>query len=57
MFVRDGYECYLENSEIVTQAIAWMPLPEPYKPEPPELIVPMDMLAEALLRTFLGRMG
>ena len=33
LFVRDGYECYLENSEIVTQAIAWMPVPEPYKPK------------------------
>lgn len=35
VFARDGYECYLENSEIVTQAIAWMPLPEPYKPPAP----------------------
>lgn len=36
------------------EIVAWMPLIE-YKPEPPELIVPTGMLAEALLRTFLGR--
>lgn len=32
IFLRDGYECYLESgAEFVTDAVAWMPLPEPYK--------------------------
>ena len=33
-FMRDGSECYLDSgSEFVTEAIAWKPLPEPYKGE------------------------
>ena len=32
VFLRDGYECYLESgAEFVVDAVAWMPLPEPYK--------------------------
>ena len=31
-FMRDGSECYLESGlEFVSEAIAWQPLPEPYK--------------------------
>lgn len=34
IFLRDGYECYLDSGvEFVTEAIAWMPKPEPYKKE------------------------
>ncbi len=34
VFCRDGLECYLESGhEFVTEAVAWMPLPEPYKEE------------------------
>lgn len=34
IFLKDGCECYLESGrEFVTEAIAWQPLPEPYKPE------------------------
>lgn len=33
-FMRDGSECYLDSGkEFVTEAIAWKPLPEPYKGE------------------------
>ena len=33
-FLRDGTECYLDsNKEFVTEAIAWMPKPQPYKGE------------------------
>ena len=32
VFVRDGYECYLESGvDLVDKAIAWQPLPEPWK--------------------------
>lgn len=32
MFIRDGFECYLESGiGICDGAIAWMPLPEPYE--------------------------
>lgn len=32
IFLRDGTECYLESgAEFVTEAIAWMSLPQPYK--------------------------
>lgn len=32
VFLRDGYECYLDSgAEFVVDAVAWMPLPEPYK--------------------------
>lgn len=32
VFLRDGYECYLDSgAEFVLDAVAWMPLPEPYK--------------------------
>ena len=31
-FIHEGFECYLDsNKEIGTEAVAWMPLPEPYK--------------------------
>ena len=34
IFLRDGTECYLDSGqEIVTEAIAWMPKPQPYKKE------------------------
>ena len=34
IFLRDGAECYLDSGqEIVTEAIAWMPKPQPYKKE------------------------
>lgn len=34
IFLRDGYECYLDSgNEFVTEAIAWMPKPQPYKKE------------------------
>lgn len=34
IFLRDGTECYLESgAEFVTEAVAWQPLPEPYKGE------------------------
>ena len=34
IFLRDSVECYLDSGhEIVTEAIAWMPKPEPYKKE------------------------
>ena len=33
-FLKDGCECYLESGrEFVTEAIAWQPLPEPYRGE------------------------
>lgn len=33
-FLREGYECYLDSgAQFITEAIAWMPLPEPYKEE------------------------
>ena len=33
-FLSDGTECYLDsNREFVTEAIAWMPKPQPYKGE------------------------
>jgi hypothetical protein len=33
-FLRDGYECYLDSGmEFITEAIAWMPKPKPYKGE------------------------
>ena len=33
-FLRDGSECYLDSGrEFITEAIAWMPLPAPYKKE------------------------
>lgn len=33
-FIHDGEECWLDsNIDLVDTAIAWMPLPEPYKPE------------------------
>lgn len=32
IFLRDGHECYLDSgNEFVTEAIAWQPLPAPYK--------------------------
>lgn len=32
IFLRDGSECYLDSGrEFITEAIAWMPKPEPYK--------------------------
>ena len=34
IFLRDGYECYLDSgAEFITEAIAWMPKPQPYKKE------------------------
>lgn len=34
IFLRDGYECYLDSGkEFITEAIAWMPKPQPYKRE------------------------
>lgn len=34
MFLKDGFECYLDsNSKMGTEAIAYMPLPKPYKTE------------------------
>jgi hypothetical protein len=34
IFLRDGYECYLDSgAEFITEAIAWMPKPKPYKKE------------------------
>lgn len=34
IFIRDGDECWLDsNTDLVDTAIAWMPLPEPYRPE------------------------
>lgn len=34
IFLHDGMECYLDSgSELVTEAIAWMPKPQPYKKE------------------------
>lgn len=31
-FLREGYECYLDSgAQFISEAIAWMPLPEPYK--------------------------
>ena len=34
IFLRDGKECYLDSgNELVTEAIAWMPKPQPYKKE------------------------
>ena len=33
-FMRDGSECYLDSGmEFITEAIAWQPLPEPFKQE------------------------
>lgn len=33
-FIHDGEECWLDsNIDLVDTAIAWMPLPEPYRPE------------------------
>lgn len=33
-FIRDGEECYLDSNVcLVDTAIAWMPLPEPYRAE------------------------
>ena len=32
-FLRDGLDCYLDGGcEFCTEAVAWKPLPEPYKP-------------------------
>ena len=32
IFLRDGKECYLDSgNEFVTEAIAWMPKPQPYR--------------------------
>jgi hypothetical protein len=32
VFMRDGYECYLDSgAEFVLDVVAWMPLPEPYR--------------------------
>ena len=32
VFLRDGYECYLDSgAEFVVDAVAWMPLPPAYK--------------------------
>lgn len=34
ILLRDGKECYLDSgNELVTEAIAWMPKPQPYKKE------------------------
>ena len=34
IFLRDGVDCYLDSgNELVTEAIAWMPKPQPYKKE------------------------
>ena len=34
IFLQDGYECYLDSgAEFITEAIAWMPKPQPYKKE------------------------
>lgn len=31
-FLREGYECYLDSgAQFISEAIAWMPLPEAYK--------------------------
>ena len=31
-FLTEGYECYLDSgAQFISEAIAWMPLPEPYK--------------------------
>lgn len=31
-FLREGYECYLDSgTQFMSEAIAWMPLPEPYR--------------------------
>lgn len=33
-FMRDGSECYLDSGfDLVDGVLAWMPLPDPYKPE------------------------
>ena len=35
IFMRDGTECYLESgAEFMTEAIAWMPFPDPYIEKP-----------------------
>lgn len=32
IFMRDGFQCYLDSgNEFVTEAIAWQPLPKPYR--------------------------
>ena len=34
IFLCDGVDCYLDSgNELITEAIAWQPLPEPYKKE------------------------
>ena len=44
IFERDGYECYLDSgAEFVIEAVAWQPLPEPYKVN----ISPQDIAVES----------
>lgn len=32
-FLREGYECYLDSgAEFISEAVAWMPMPESYNP-------------------------
>ena len=34
IFLRDGSDCYLDSgNDFITEAIAWMPKPQPYKGE------------------------
>lgn len=34
IFMCDGSDCYLDSgNDFITEAIAWQPLPEPYKPK------------------------